>query len=99
MLHSMSCMFSIRLSKNYLYASDSRSMPIKFMKAANELDMHVDSNSSSGPLTPIGGGAMSCYQCEQTLNRKACTEVGVCGKTPAVSALQVGFVVLWIGKH
>ena len=31
----------------------------------------------------------ACYQCEQTLNRVSCTEVGVCGKTPEVAALQV----------
>ena len=26
-----------------------------------------------------------CYQCEQTLNREGCYNVGVCGKTPEVS--------------
>ncbi len=33
---------------------------------------------------------MDCYQCEQTLNGKGCHEVGVCGKSPVVAALQVG---------
>ena len=31
---------------------------------------------------------MFCYQCEQTMKGKACTRVGVCGKTPEVAALQ-----------
>ena len=31
---------------------------------------------------------MFCYQCEQTKSRKGCVTVGVCGKTPQVSALQ-----------
>lgn len=31
---------------------------------------------------------MFCNQCEQTENTKACTTVGVCGKTPTVAALQ-----------
>ncbi len=31
---------------------------------------------------------MFCYQCEQAANGKACTVVGVCGKSPEVSALQ-----------
>lgn len=31
---------------------------------------------------------MFCYQCEQTVGGKGCTKVGVCGKTPDVSALQ-----------
>jgi len=29
-----------------------------------------------------------CYQCEQTARGVGCTELGVCGKTPEVSALQ-----------
>ncbi|MFU8779870.1 MAG: hydroxylamine reductase [Kiritimatiellia bacterium] len=31
---------------------------------------------------------MFCYQCEQTVGGKGCTAFGVCGKSPAVSALQ-----------
>jgi len=31
---------------------------------------------------------MFCYQCEQASNGKGCTKIGVCGKTPEVSALQ-----------
>ncbi|PNW78577.1 hypothetical protein CHLRE_09g391450v5 [Chlamydomonas reinhardtii] len=32
--------------------------------------------------------AMMCYQCEQTKSGTGCTDIGVCGKTPEVSALQ-----------
>ncbi|TRO50574.1 hydroxylamine reductase, partial [Candidatus Bathyarchaeota archaeon] len=31
---------------------------------------------------------MFCFQCEQTANEKGCTQIGVCGKTPEVAALQ-----------
>lgn len=31
---------------------------------------------------------MFCYQCQETLNNKGCTKIGVCGKTNEVSALQ-----------
>jgi hydroxylamine reductase len=31
---------------------------------------------------------MFCYQCEQTANGEACTEIGECGKQPDVAALQ-----------
>ncbi|MGL5616120.1 MAG: hydroxylamine reductase, partial [Sarcina sp.] len=31
---------------------------------------------------------MFCYQCEQTLGGKACTKVGVCGKSAEIAALQ-----------
>ena len=31
---------------------------------------------------------MFCYQCEQSSKGKACTKIGVCGKTPEVAALQ-----------
>ena len=31
---------------------------------------------------------MFCYQCEQASNSKGCTKIGVCGKTPEISALQ-----------
>ncbi|KXZ41847.1 hypothetical protein GPECTOR_263g677 [Gonium pectorale] len=32
--------------------------------------------------------AMMCYQCEQTKNGTGCTDIGICGKTPEVAALQ-----------
>jgi len=32
--------------------------------------------------------SMFCYQCEQVAGRKACTRIGVCGKTPEVSNQQ-----------
>ena len=31
---------------------------------------------------------MFCYQCEQTTQGQGCTQIGVCGKTSDVSALQ-----------
>lgn len=31
---------------------------------------------------------MFCYQCEQTAGGKGCTNIGVCGKTPEVAAMQ-----------
>ena len=31
---------------------------------------------------------MFCYQCEQTAGGKACTKIGVCGKTAETSDLQ-----------
>ncbi|HEU24860.1 MAG TPA: hydroxylamine reductase, partial [Mesoaciditoga lauensis] len=31
---------------------------------------------------------MFCYQCEETLNGKGCTKVGVCGKKDDVATLQ-----------
>lgn len=31
---------------------------------------------------------MMCYQCEQTKGGTGCTEIGICGKTPEVAALQ-----------
>jgi hydroxylamine reductase len=31
---------------------------------------------------------MFCYQCEQTAQGRACTQMGVCGKNPEVAALQ-----------
>jgi len=33
-------------------------------------------------------GKMFCYQCEQTAGGKGCTNIGVCGKTPEIAALQ-----------
>lgn len=39
---------------------------------------------------------MFCFQCEQTDNGTGCTVVGVCGKTPEVSRLQV-FIFLVFG--
>jgi hydroxylamine reductase len=32
--------------------------------------------------------SMFCYQCEQTVQGKGCTKMGVCGKDPEVAALQ-----------
>ncbi len=31
---------------------------------------------------------MFCYQCEQTAHGTGCTDIGICGKTPEVAALQ-----------
>jgi hypothetical protein len=31
---------------------------------------------------------MFCFQCEQTAQGRACTQIGVCGKNPEVAALQ-----------
>ncbi|MBK5241904.1 hydroxylamine reductase [Clostridium sp.] len=33
-------------------------------------------------------GKMFCFQCEQTAGGKGCTNIGVCGKTPEIAALQ-----------
>lgn len=33
-------------------------------------------------------GKMFCFQCEQTAGGKGCTNLGVCGKTPEIAALQ-----------
>ena len=33
-------------------------------------------------------GEMFCFQCEQTLNGKGCTRVGICGKNDTVAGLQ-----------
>ena len=32
--------------------------------------------------------SMFCYQCQETLNNKGCTKIGVCGKTADVASLQ-----------
>lgn len=40
---------------------------------------------------------MFCYQCEQTAKGQGCTIIGVCGKTPEVSALQDLLVYLLRG--
>ena len=32
--------------------------------------------------------AMFCYQCQETVGNKGCTQVGVCGKKPETAALQ-----------
>jgi len=32
-------------------------------------------------------GDMMCFQCQQTVNGEGCTDVGVCGKSPTISAL------------
>jgi hydroxylamine reductase len=39
---------------------------------------------------------MFCYQCQETASNKACTRVGVCGKTAEVAALQDALV--WLLK-
>jgi len=45
--------------------------------------------SSSTPVRMMSSTtAMACRQCEQTENSKACTTIGVCGKTPETAALQ-----------
>lgn len=31
---------------------------------------------------------MFCYQCQETAGCTGCTQMGVCGKTPAVAAMQ-----------
>jgi hydroxylamine reductase len=36
----------------------------------------------------IGEAEMFCFQCQQTKGNVGCTEIGVCGKTPDVAALQ-----------
>lgn len=33
-------------------------------------------------------GKMFCFQCEQTAGGKGCTNLGVCGKTPEIAAMQ-----------
>jgi len=33
-------------------------------------------------------GKMFCFQCEQTAGGKGCTNIGVCGKTPEIAAMQ-----------
>ncbi|MPW25072.1 hydroxylamine reductase [Alkalibaculum sp. M08DMB] len=40
---------------------------------------------------------MFCFQCEQTAKGKACTEMGVCGKTPEVSNKQDELTAALIG--
>ena len=45
---------------------------------------------------------MFCFQCEQTAGCAGCTRSGVCGKTPAVSALQdklTGAAITLAGKN
>lgn len=32
--------------------------------------------------------AMFCYQCQETVGNKGCTQMGVCGKKPRTAALQ-----------
>ncbi|WP_302149180.1 hypothetical protein, partial [uncultured Desulfovibrio sp.] len=31
---------------------------------------------------------MFCYQCQETVGNKGCTQMGVCGKKPRTAALQ-----------
>jgi hydroxylamine reductase len=33
-------------------------------------------------------GKMFCFQCEQTAGGKGCTNIGICGKTPEIAAMQ-----------
>ena len=33
-------------------------------------------------------GKMFCFQCEQTAGGKGCTNLGICGKTPEIAAMQ-----------
>lgn len=40
---------------------------------------------------------MFCYQCEQTAKETGCTQMGVCGKQPDVTALQVLLLYLLKG--
>ena len=40
--------------------------------------------------------AMFCYQCQETVGNKGCTQVGVCGKKPETSALQD--VLIYVSK-
>lgn len=44
--------------------------------------------ASTTATTEFAKPDMFCYQCEQTKSRKGCVTVGVCGKSPQVSALQ-----------
>ena len=50
---------------------------------------HTQLTSLITSLAHLPTSIQSCYQCEQTLNNKGCTEIGVCGKTPEVAGLQV----------
>ena len=40
--------------------------------------------------------AMFCYQCQETVGNKGCTQVGVCGKKPETAALQD--VLIYVSK-
>ncbi|MBB5142054.1 hydroxylamine reductase [Desulfovibrio intestinalis] len=40
--------------------------------------------------------AMFCYQCQETVGNKGCTQVGVCGKKPETAALQD--VLVYVSK-
>jgi len=49
----------------------------------------VTSQSNANTLAlRFSGSKMFCMQCEQTYQNKGCHTIGVCGKTPAVAALQ-----------
>jgi hypothetical protein len=39
-------------------------------------------------ILTLKASEMFCFQCEQTQDHNGCKTVGVCGKTPEVSALQ-----------
>ncbi|KAG2432517.1 hypothetical protein HXX76_008862 [Chlamydomonas incerta] len=61
-----------------------------FQKSAGSVqdknDLHERIQKSKDLLD--AESAMMCYQCEQTKSGTGCTDIGVCGKTPEVSALQ-----------
>jgi len=56
--------------------------------AASALLPSFLSSSRLFAATDTNQNEMFCYQCEQTMGGKGCTQVGVCGKTPEVAALQ-----------
>ena len=41
--------------------------------------------------------AMFCYQCQETVGNKGCTQVGVCGKKPETAALQDALIYVTKG--
>ena len=45
----------------------------------------------------IMSNAMFCYQCQETVGNKGCTQVGVCGKKPETAALQDALVYVTKG--
>ncbi len=56
--------------------------------AASALLPSIFNSSNAFGSTDSTVNEMFCYQCEQTMGGKACTRIGVCGKTPEVAALQ-----------
>ena len=55
---------------------------------ASTLLPSVLSSNKALAATNSNAKKMFCYQCEQTMGGKGCTRIGICGKTPEVSALQ-----------